>query len=123
MARNSATKLVTCLVSVAFSTAAFAHAQLQKAAPAVGSTIASSPSEIRLKYSEAVEPRFSGLTLAAQDGASQPIGPVSVNSGDPTVLVAKVGQTLKPGTYKVTWHVVSVDTHRTQGSFVFTIAP
>ena len=24
---------------------------------------------------------------------------------------------LKPGIYKVTWHAVSVDTHRTQGSF------
>jgi methionine-rich copper-binding protein CopC len=123
MARNSTTLLATSLVFAAFSTAAFAHAQLQKAMPAVGSTIASPPSEIRLKFSEAVEPRFSGVAVAAQDGGSQSVGPVSVAADDPTTLVAKIEQPLKPGVYKVTWQVVSVDTHRTQGSFVFTLAP
>jgi copper resistance protein C len=29
---------------------------------------------------------------------------------------------LPPGTYKVTWHVVSVDTHTTEGTFTFRIA-
>ena len=28
---------------------------------------------------------------------------------------------LPAGTYSVTWHVLSVDTHKTQGSFSFTI--
>jgi copper resistance protein C len=37
------------------STAAFAHAQLQKAVPPVGGAV-SSPSEIRLEFSEGVEP-------------------------------------------------------------------
>jgi methionine-rich copper-binding protein CopC len=31
--------------------------------------------------------------------------------------------TLTPGHYKVSWHVVSVDTHRTEGSFSFDIQP
>jgi copper resistance protein C len=26
---------------------------------------------------------------------------------------------LSPGTYRVRWHVLSVDTHRTEGSFTF----
>jgi len=30
---------------------------------------------------------------------------------------------LTPGHYKVSWHVVSVDTHRTEGSFSFDIQP
>ena len=30
---------------------------------------------------------------------------------------------LPPGTYKVIWRVLSVDTHRTQGSFTFRVGP
>ena len=39
----------------------FAHAQLQKAAPPVGGTVASA-SEIRLTFSEGVEPKFSKVS-------------------------------------------------------------
>ena len=30
---------------------------------------------------------------------------------------------LPPGTYKVIWRVLSVDTHRTQGDFTFRVGP
>ncbi|MEJ1978863.1 MAG: copper resistance protein CopC [Acetobacteraceae bacterium] len=30
---------------------------------------------------------------------------------------------LPPGLYKVIWHATSVDTHRTEGSYSFTVAP
>ncbi len=30
---------------------------------------------------------------------------------------------ITPGTDKVTWHATSVDTHKTQGSFTFTLSP
>ena len=33
------------------------------------------------------------------------------------------GRPLPPGVYTVNWHAVSVDTHHTQGSFNFTVAP
>jgi hypothetical protein len=52
-----------------------------------------------------------------------PTGKPSVDPADNSVLVAPVPQALKPGVYTVTWHVVSVDTHKTQGSFNFTVAP
>lgn len=38
-------------------------------------------------------------------------------------LTARIGHALKPGVYVVSWHVVSVDTHHTQGSFKFTVTP
>jgi methionine-rich copper-binding protein CopC len=44
-------------------------------------------------------------------------------SGDHKTLISKVPETLSAGTYRVTWHAVSVDTHKTQGSFTFTVAP
>ena len=48
---------------------AFAHAQLEKATPAVGGTV-SSASEIRLEFSEGVEPKFSKVSLTGPSGAA-----------------------------------------------------
>ena len=50
------------------ATAAFAHAQLEKATPAVGGTVASA-SEIRLEFSEGVEPKFSKVSVTGPAGA------------------------------------------------------
>ena len=98
---------------------AFAHAQLQSASPPVGGTVAA-PSEIRLTFSEGVEPKFSGVVVSGPGGAV-PVGKASVAPGDNKVLVVKVGKPLAPGAYSVKWHVVSVDTHHTQGEFDFTV--
>ena len=122
MIRHSIAKIAASLALVFAATAAFAHAQLDKAVPAVGGTV-TSPAEIRLKFTEGVEPRFSGIALSSESGAAQPLGPPSVDPADNSVLIAKVGKTLPPGVYTVTWRAVSVDTHKTQGRFTFTVKP
>lgn len=107
---------------LALSTAAFAHAQLEKATPGVGSTVASA-SEIRLEFSEGVEPKFTAVTLTADGGAEQALGKPGVAAGDSKVLIVRIVKPLAPGSYTVSWHAVSVDTHHTQGTFNFTIKP
>jgi copper resistance protein C len=111
------------LLSGLAATAAAAHAQLQQAAPPVGGTVNAAPSEISLSFSEAVEPRFSTVTLATEDGAAIALGRASADPSNAAALTVKIGQGLKPGVYVVTWHVVSGDTHKTQGSFRFTVSP
>ena len=109
-------------VSLAFAltaTQAFAHAQLEKATPPVGGTVAS-PGVIRLEFSEGVEPKFSGLTLTGPGGAAA-LGAPSVEAGHQTVLIVPIAKSLSPGVYTVKWHAVSVDTHHTQGTFEFTV--
>ncbi|MFZ1963067.1 MAG: copper homeostasis periplasmic binding protein CopC [Roseiarcus sp.] len=122
MIRHSIAKSAAALAFALAATAAAAHAQLEKAAPAVGSTVAS-PAEIRLKFSEGVEPRFSSIALSSESGAAAPLGAPTLDPADDSVLIAKVAKTLAPGVYTVTWHAVSVDTHKTQGSFDFTVKP
>ncbi len=122
MAIRSFARLGASLAFALAAGAAFAHAQLDKAVPPVGGTV-TSPAEIRLKFTEGVEPRFSGIVLAGEGGAAVPLGAPSVDSADNSVLIAKVAKTLPPGVYTVTWHAVSVDTHKTQGSFSFTVKP
>ena len=123
MTRIQTLRFAASLAFAVAASAAFAHAQLQKAEPAVGGTVTASPKEIRLKFSEGVEPRFSSIALADAKGAAEPLGKPSLDPADNSVLVAPVSQTLKPGVYKVTWRAVSVDTHKTQGAFSFTVAP
>jgi copper resistance protein C len=116
---------VNFAVALAFacaSTGAFAHAQLEKAAPPVGGTVAS-PTEIRLEFSEGVEPHFSGVTLTSAAGASVPVGAAKTEASNPAVLIVPITKALTAGAYTVHWHAVSVDTHHTQGTFQFVVKP
>jgi len=117
--------LIRAAAALAFglaADAALAHAQLEKATPGVGATVPGA-SEIRLEFSEGVEPKFTGVTLKTASGAAEPLGKPSVDPSDPKILTVKIGKPLPPGVYTVEWHAVSVDTHHTQGNFNFTVAP
>jgi hypothetical protein len=100
---------------------AFAHAQLEKATPAVGGTV-SSASEIRLEFSEGVEPKFSKVSVIGPSGAI-PLGAAKTEPGNQAVLIVPIAKPLSAGEYKVHWQAVSVDTHHTQGTFEFTVKP
>ena len=103
------------------ASSAFAHAELEKATPGVGSTVASA-TELRLEFSEGVEPKFTGATLSGPAGAV-PLGRPAVDPSDNKILLIKIEKPLAAGVYTVNWHAVSVDTHHTQGNFQFTVKP
>ena len=115
-----------CLIAPVLLTAlasmpqpALAHAFLDGAVPRVGSEIPSSPSDVTLHFTQGIEPAFSKLEVQDPSGASVVAGPAHVAS-DPANFVVPVKK-LAPGIYTVIWHVTSVDTHKTQGKFHFTI--
>jgi copper resistance protein C len=99
--------------------AAQAHAFLDHAVPAVGST-APPPRQVRLWFTEAVEPAFSAVTVTNAAGDLGSEGKIAIDSHNPQELHVRV-KPLKPGVYQVQWRVISVDTHRTQGNFSFTV--
>jgi methionine-rich copper-binding protein CopC len=109
------------LASVLLDSQAFAHAFLDHAVPGVGMTVAAAPAELDLTFTEDLVPAFSGVQVARTSGAAvatdRPI------FSPPNTMHLRLGRPLTPGTYIVTWHVVSVDTHHTQGSYKFTVAP
>jgi copper resistance protein C len=96
------------------STQVQAHAMLDHASPAVGGTVATSPGQVTLYFTQALEPKFSGGQVHNAAGARVDHG----KSVSGNVMRLSVGS-LPPGSYSVTWHVLSVDTHTTQGSFNF----
>ena len=57
------------------------------------------------------------VTVTATNAATQVSERVTTNEAGNYVF-----PNLRPGTYTVYWHVVSVDTHRTEGSLKFVVA-
>ena len=109
--------IAVCMAAVG----ALAHAFLEGAVPPVGGTVTGAPREIRLTFSEGVEPRFSGIELSAEDGRAIATEPARIDPSDNKELVLPLPP-LPPGHYHVHWHVVSVDTHRTEGDYNFEVA-
>lgn len=100
-----------------------AHAFLDHADPAVGTTVASSPKVLRLWFTETVEPKFSKVELTTSSGTVVPTGPAASSPSDPSELDLPLTSALSAGGYKVSWQVVSTDTHRTEGDFTFEVNP
>jgi len=113
---------IVAALGLAISSPAFAHAFLESALPRVGSDIPTAPTEVVLSYTQGVEPDFSRIDVQNASGASVTDGPAHTEGGEKTKLAVKLKK-LTPGIYEVIWHVTSVDTHKTQGSFSFTVAP
>jgi methionine-rich copper-binding protein CopC len=96
-----------------------AHAFLDSAVPRVGSSIQTAPQQVVLTFTQGVEPNFSRIEVDDASGARVDDG-AAHNAGDQTKLAVPLKR-LSPGKYTVIWHVTSVDTHKTQGKFSFTV--
>jgi copper resistance protein C len=99
-----------------------AHGKLKQASPAADSTVRTAPGEVIITFTEALEPRFSKIEVQDSKGQRVDQGSAQTVPGEPTRLAIAL-KPLLAGTYRVTWRVVSVDTHRTEGSYQFIVAP
>jgi len=100
---------------------AHAHAFLDRADPRVGNTV-KSPRIISLWFTQNLESAFSTIDVLDSNGARVNAGNAVVDGSDRKLLRVPV-KVLSPGTYTVKWHVLSVDTHTTEGNFTFRVGP
>jgi copper resistance protein C len=114
---NTKSLITVAAVSLILAGLAHAHAFLDHADPKVGSTIHESPSQVTVWMTEGLEPAFSKLQVFDAKGAEVDNKDTKVTGSTMTVSLPK----LAPGKYRVSWQVVAVDTHRTSGTFEFTI--
>lgn len=98
--------------------AAEAHAMLDHAEPRVGNRVAVPPRAVTLWFSQKLEPSFSTLTVTNAAGQRVDTGKVHVTGNQMSVPLKPGGSN---GTYHVSWHVLSVDTHTTDGNFTFQV--
>jgi copper resistance protein C len=109
--------VISLLLAVVATTGASAHAFLDHATPLVGSTVAAAPREVALTFTQNLEAAFSSVQVTDPKG-------VRVDQGKPQISGNTMRVGLKasgPGRYQVHWHALSVDTHKTEGNFSFTV--
>lgn len=98
----------------------FAHAHLHASTPEAGGTGAASTT-VEISFNEVLEPKFS--TIDVTDAAGRRVDQSDLHIVDADAKRVAVGlKPLSAGVYTVVWHATSVDTHKTEGHFTFTVA-
>jgi methionine-rich copper-binding protein CopC len=100
MSRSSFFAGLILLLLLSPTGSARAHAFLDHAEPRVGNKVAAAPRQVTLWFTQKLEPAFSTISVT--------------NSA---------GERVDTGKYHVTWRVLSVDTHTTDGNFTFQVGP
>ncbi|HAS1949511.1 TPA: CopC domain-containing protein YobA [Enterobacter asburiae] len=119
----SASRAVCALVFVAstmMTPSVLAHAHLKQQIPAAGSVV-TAPQALTLNFSEGIEPGFSGVVVTDAQKQVIKTGLATRDEQNKAQLAVPLEQTLASGTYQVDWHVVSVDGHKTKGSYHFSV--
>ena len=101
----------------------WAHAFIDHTAPVVGSTVQAAPAEVKLWYTQGLEPKFSRVQVFDAAGKEVDKKDMHLDPRDNHQMIVSLDPGLGAGKYKVVWRVVSVDTHVTEGSFAFVVAP
>jgi copper transport protein len=108
--------------ALAAPAAAWAHAALLRTFPVASRTIDTPPTQVRLTYSEPIEPRFAIVSVTDASGRQLTSGPPQRAPGSPQTLVTPLRQAPQ-GWYLVFWRVISADGHPVRGAFTFAVGP
>lgn len=118
---HTAFRTALVLLAALTAPAVLAHAHLKHQYPAADAAVTVAPQALTLNFSEGVETGFSGVSVTGDKEQIIKTGAIKRNEKDHTQLIVPLETPLKPGSYKVDWHVVSVDGHKTKGSYRFSV--
>ncbi len=147
--RALSSAMVTLVLLGALAGTALGHASMTGGTPAADATLTTPPSEVRLRFSERIEVAFSHVKVYRLDVAEEEQVPAAASDLVRAVLerrddtdeagrvdtgvleparggseiVIQLEESLAPGRYVVMWKVLSVDSHTTEGHYVFTYKP
>ncbi len=96
---------------------ASAHAVLLSTTPGNDSIVAAGPRQVLLRFNEPVETAFGSVRV--YDARAGRVDAGRVLRPDEKTVGVSITRKLARGTYTVTWHVVSADSHPLSGAFVF----
>jgi copper transport protein len=120
--RRAALLTAVAAAALALPAAAWAHAALLRTVPEASRTINTAPPEVRLTYSEPIEPRFAIVSVTDAAGRQVTSGPPAGAPGSPQTLVTPL-ERVPEGWYLVFWRVISADGHPVRGAFTFAVGP
>ncbi len=122
MSRTSKFVIASFVATLVAAGQASAHAHLASSVPADKATVQVSPTAVELHFSEELNLRFSGATIAGAGDKQVTTGDAKLST-DGKTLTVPVSGSLDAGGYVVEWHVLSTDGHKTKGSYSFTVKP
>lgn len=124
--RRFLTPALALAVASMSSAPAMAHPKLLSATPAAESTVAPT-NRIELRFSEKLIAQFAGASLEMTDMPGMKMhAPMTMKvatrvSADGLGLTIMTAKPLPKGSYKLSYHVVSSDTHRIEGGYSFKV--
>ncbi|MEU4624589.1 copper resistance protein CopC [Actinoplanes sp. NPDC023801] len=98
---------------------AWAHNALAEANPAKNATLKKSPSEVRLRFLQKLDPGYTTITVS--NAGREKVG-TSAPEVDGSTGSVTIDAPLANGVYTVAYQVVSTDGHTVKGSYEFTVA-
>lgn len=114
---------VAGVLSLAGAGTALAHADLASADPAAGASVKTAPTTLSITFTEEVVPKFSSIEVIDANGKRFDDGKAHTAPDNEKLLSIGL-KPLAPGTYKVIWHATAADdSHKTKGSYEFTVQP
>src|SRR5438874_4219866 len=117
-----AVPLALCL-TLLFPAMASAHAILLRSDPAKDSVLSIAPKQVRMWYSEALNPAFSTAVVVNGENKRVDNRDAHVSSSDQTEMDLTLQPNLPPSVYIVIWRTDSAaDGHILRGSFIFSVA-
>jgi methionine-rich copper-binding protein CopC len=113
--------LVIGLIAFAFALpmGVAAHSELESAEPPDGAVLTAPPEEVVLRFSAALDPAKSSMTL--RDASGTQLAKGAVDPADDTVM-RLVPPTLAPGTYEIRWTSAATDGDILRGTLHFQLA-
>jgi copper transport protein len=124
MIRRAAYLLAVLFVAgmglLATASPALAHATLESTSPADGAVVSTAPATVSATFDESVGVSADSLRVFAPNGQRADNGNTT-HGHVPQEITVGLLPGLGHGTYTVSWHVVSADSHRVQGAFTFSV--
>jgi copper resistance protein C len=95
------------------------HAIIVRSNPSPNATVQTAPREVAIFFSERIRATPSSIVVEDADGAQLDEGDSRVDANGRVMRVTL--KALAAGTYNVKWRVQSIDTHSSEGTFVFRV--
>ena len=101
---------------------AAAHLQLQSSRPSAGDTVRTPLTEIRVTFTQDVEPRYTSLIILDNAGQELVLGTLApVGEGKTREFVYRLTRPVVVGAFVVRWKTAGADGHVVTGSFHFIV--
>ena len=111
--------MITALIALVLPASARAHATLVRSVPGTRSVLTQAPQSLDLCFNEAVEVKFSSVTLEDAKGTAVPLGKLQAGS-DPKCINVPI-LTIGSGVFTVHYRVLSLDGHVVEYGYQFSI--